>query len=145
MGLKKLYREIARRIHPDLAEGEAERARRNKLMSDANNAYEEGDEELLRAILYEWKNSPESVKGDGVGADLVRIIRKVAQIQERLKNLESEIIEIESSDLFQLKTKVEEAQRKGKDLLQEMAEAIEREILHARIKLDKLKDKEASL
>jgi hypothetical protein len=47
-------------------------------MAEANRAYEEGDEERLRVILQEWEGSPESVKGDGPGAELVRVIRKIA-------------------------------------------------------------------
>ena len=81
--LKRLYREIAKRIHPDLATDEKDRARRHKLMAEANRAYEEGDEARLQAILREWELSPESVKGDGAGAELVRVIRKIAQIEQR--------------------------------------------------------------
>mgnify|MGYP003413194922 CR=1 FL=1 len=31
-------------------------------------AYRAGDEEALRALLFEWKSSPESVEAGGVGA-----------------------------------------------------------------------------
>jgi hypothetical protein len=46
--LKDLYREVARRIHPDLATDEADRARRQRFMAQANRAYEEGNEARLR-------------------------------------------------------------------------------------------------
>jgi DnaJ-class molecular chaperone len=49
--LKRLYREIAKRIHPDLATDDAERAKRNQLMAEVNRAYADGDEARLRAIL----------------------------------------------------------------------------------------------
>src|SRR5487761_480709 len=38
--LKSLYRGVARRIHPDLAVDEVDRAKRQKLMAEANRAYE---------------------------------------------------------------------------------------------------------
>ncbi len=79
--LKKLYREVAKRIHPDLATDESERKRRHELMAEANRAYEEGDAARLEAILRDWESSPESVKGEGPGAELVRVIRKIAQIE----------------------------------------------------------------
>ncbi len=129
--LKKFYREVAKHIHPDLAIDEKERARRQQLMADANRAYEEGDEAKLRAILAEWENSPESVEGEGTAAELVRIIRKIAQVEERLHVIETGIDQLEESDLFQLKTKVEIAENKGQDLLVEMASRVKAEIASA--------------
>src|SRR4029450_8616970 len=40
---KRLFRQLARRIHPDLAADAAERERRTNLMVAANDAYEQGD------------------------------------------------------------------------------------------------------
>jgi multidrug efflux pump subunit AcrA (membrane-fusion protein) len=126
--LKKLYREVAKCIHPDLATDEKERTRRQHLMADANCAYEEGDEDKLRAILAEWETSPESVKGDGTAAELVRAIRKIAQVEKRLRIIEMEIAQLEESDHFQLKIKVEMAENEGRDLLVEMALRVNEEI-----------------
>jgi DnaJ-domain-containing protein 1 len=39
--LKKLYREVAKQVHPDLATDEADRARQRELMAAANQAYTE--------------------------------------------------------------------------------------------------------
>ena len=36
--LKRLYREIAKRVHPDLATDDDERAKRNKVMAEVNRA-----------------------------------------------------------------------------------------------------------
>lgn len=129
--LKKLYREVAKHIHPDLAIDEKERTRRQQLMADANRAYEEGDEAKLRAILEEWESSPESVKGDGTAAELIRVIRKIAQVEKRLRVIETEIAHLEESDLYQLKTKVETAENEGRDLLTEMSSQIKEKITSA--------------
>jgi len=130
-GLKKLYREVAKRIHPDLATDEEERARRQQLMAEANQAYEEGDEERLKDILREWESSPESVKGEGIGTDLVRIIRKIAQVEERFRTIEIEITQLKGSDLCKLKTKVEEAEKEKRNLLIEMANQLDKQIADA--------------
>lgn len=134
--LKKLYREVAKRIHPDLAENDAERLKREELMVKANLAYQEGDVEKLRAILNEWEDSPESVKGEGAGADLVRIIRKISHVEVRLRAIELEITKMRESELYQLKTKVEAAEDEGRDLLSEMASKVEDEINEAHARLD---------
>jgi DnaJ-domain-containing protein 1 len=69
---------VAKRIHPDLATDSEDRLRRQILMAEANRAFEEGDEDRLRRILHEYEASPDAVKGDGAGADLIRAIRKIA-------------------------------------------------------------------
>jgi len=101
--LKKLYRDVAKRIHPDLAIDEKERARRQQLMADANCAYEEGDEAKLWAILAEWESSPEAFEGEGTAEELIRVIRKIAQVEKRLRVIETEIAQLEKSELYQLK------------------------------------------
>lgn len=133
--LKKLYREVAKRIHPDLATDEAERARRQKLMAEANSAYEEGDEAKLRAILDERATSPESVQGEGLGADLIRIIRKIAQVEKRLPVIEAGMAQLKASDLYHLKATVEEAESQGRDPLGEMASQVAQQIAAARNRL----------
>lgn len=111
--LKKLFREVAKCIHPDLATNDDERVRREKLMAEVNLAYENGDEAKLRSILEDWESSPDTVEGEGVGAELIRVIRKIAQIQKRLTNIDAEIRHFNVSDLLQLKVKADEAGNNG--------------------------------
>ncbi|MGB7283921.1 MAG: hypothetical protein WBE13_16765, partial [Candidatus Acidiferrum sp.] len=86
--LKSLYREVARRVHPDLASNSDDRTIRQTLMAQANHAYETGDEARLRAILDEYDSSPDSVVGEGIAAELVRVIRKIAQVKRRLVEID---------------------------------------------------------
>jgi DnaJ-domain-containing protein 1 len=137
--LKKLYRDLAKQIHPDLATDEADRARRQDLMAAANQAYENADEDQLREILHQWQNSPESVKGDGIGAELIRLLRQISQSRERLKSIDKEIKAIEQTKLYQLKIQTIEAERAGKDLLTEMALQLDEQISNTQRKLEKLK------
>ncbi len=139
--LKKLFREAAKAMHPDLAENEEDSARRHRFMSEANRAYEEGDENRLRAILDEWQASPDAVKGKGVGADLVRTIRKIARLHDRLRAIEIEIRETTESELFNLKTKVEDAESNGRDLLEEMVTRLDRDIADASERMTALQRK----
>lgn len=133
--LKRLYREVAKRIHPDLTTDENERQRRHEMMSEANRAYEKGDEARLEAILREWESSPESVKGEGPGAELVRVIRKIAQIGDRLKAIDAGIARLEASDLYTLRGQADQAKEKGRDLLAEMAARLDQQVADARERL----------
>jgi DnaJ-domain-containing protein 1 len=137
--IKKLYREVAKRIHPDLTTNPAEKARRQELMVEANQAYEAGDMEGLRAILYKWESNPESVKGEGVAADLVRVIRKLAQCRERLREIKQEMESVQETELHSLKYQAELAKEDGQDLLAVMAQELDEQIKEAQIKLQEIK------
>lgn len=55
---RKLYRELARKAHPDLARDEKERQRREEFITRVNAAYGRGDEALLRELSEEWAAGP---------------------------------------------------------------------------------------
>jgi DnaJ-domain-containing protein 1 len=137
--LKKLYREVAKRIHPDLTTDPVEKARRQKLMIAANQAYEAGDIEELKAILFRWESNPELVKGEGVGADLIRVIRKISQCRERLCAIKQEIEVVKETELYDLKYQSDLAKQDGQDLLADMAQELDEHIKKAQIKLQEIK------
>ncbi|MFQ5754042.1 MAG: hypothetical protein ACE5HI_18800 [bacterium] len=88
--------------------------------------------------MYEWENRPESVKGEGAAIEIVRVIHKIAQVEERLLNIENEIAQMKESEIYELKTKVEEAENERRDLLAEMASQLHEKIVVARERLDKI-------
>ncbi|MEU5434096.1 hypothetical protein AB0G73_12060 [Streptomyces sp. NPDC020719] len=55
---RRLYRELARKAHPDLAQEDGERARRDEFIARVNAAYGRGDEALLRELSEEWAAGP---------------------------------------------------------------------------------------
>ena len=130
--LKSLYRELAKRVHPDLAIDEADRKQRGRLMTEANRAYQNGDAEALRRIFQEYESSPDSVRGTGVVADLVRVLRQLKQVRNRLAQIEEEIASLGESEIAILQAKAEDAGRKGRDLLAEMAANVQGRINSAR-------------
>ncbi len=136
--LRKLYRELAKRIHPDLAADDEDRARRTEMMAAANRAYEDGDTERLKSILSEWETSPEAVVGEDVAARLDRVTRKIERARQRLDAIRVEMIELSQSDLYRLKRKVEQAAEADRDLFQEMAARIREDIKEARKRLAQL-------
>jgi hypothetical protein len=134
--VRKLFRDVAKAIHPDLAEDDHARDRRHALMIEANRAYALGDEERLRSILEAWKNSPESVAGADAEAMRLRLVRRIAQIEEQLEACAGELADIKASSLWHLKAMVDEAAAAGRNLIADMVRRLERDILVAQNRLD---------
>ena len=122
--LRKLYRKAAKLIHPDQTLNADEKQKRHELMAELNAAYARGDEERIRAILREWQASPESVQGDGPGAELIRVIRTIAQVEKRLKAIAVEIEQLRAGELFKLKQSVDDALATGRELLKDLADRL---------------------
>jgi len=141
--LKKLYRQAAMRIHPDLCSDPQDAPHRERVMAEVNDAYDAGDEARLRRILEDWDARPESVTGDGPGAKLIRLIRKIAQVKVRLAALDSELKAFRESELAQLKAQADRAAAEGQDLLADMGKNLKRQIREAKVRLSELRHKSA--
>ena len=136
---KKAYHKLARMIHPDLALDNDERERRHGLMAKLNDAYSAGDQNLLNKLVEEYRDSPDLVKGDTVGDELVRVIRQIAQVKARLKGLSQEKLSLELSELFVLQKKVSTEMLEGRNLLKQMAERTKTHIKKAERRLSNLR------
>ncbi len=133
--LKKLYREVARKFHPDLADDDSARLHCHQLMIEANRAYEAGAHETLAAIL-EAGQANESLAGNS--PELIWLTRRVAETKEQVSKLEMEIAAITSSELYRLKLRVENADALGVDLFMDLLAQVERQIRKARNRLEAL-------
>jgi hypothetical protein len=118
--LKRLFRDAAKRVHPDTASDDADRARRERLMKEVNAAYAAGDEDALRRILAGLDSSPDAVQGSGTGADLVRVLRQLRLVKDRLIAITIELAALAETDIALLKTKSDTAASQGLDLLAQM-------------------------
>jgi hypothetical protein len=134
--LKSLYRQAAKELHPDLTTDDEEKQRRMRAMSGLNKAYEECDAKRIRQILDEWHSSPEHVQGDATAAQLVRVIREIAQVRKRLDAIAVEIKELAQTELSRLMKQVREAATHGQDLLAQMAQQLDDRIGQAKTRLD---------
>lgn len=136
--LKALYREVAKTIHPDLARDDEEKFRRQELMAVANLAYQEGDRQRLQKILQEWQMGPETAKGVDIGAELIRLIRRIAQTRLNVQELIERIEDLRLSDIYRFRHRVDEGLTEGIDYLAEMAATVDLDIVKARKRLAKL-------
>lgn len=134
--VRSLFREVAKTIHPDLARDDLTREQRHALMVEANRAYALGDEDRLRWILGAWERSPEAVRGDDPEATRLRLVRRIAQIEEQLTACAGDLAAMHGSALWQLKAMVDDAAARGKDLVADMVRRLNRDIMAARNRLD---------
>ena len=134
---KRLFRQLARLIHPDLAGDAQERERRTNLMVAANDAYEQGDVAALERLLEDWHASPEAVTGSGAAAELERTLRRIAQVEAGMKKIDEELAELEASAMGWLRRRVDKAAREGWDLLAHMVRELDRQISEAELELER--------
>jgi len=129
--LRKLYRRLAQKIHPDRAADDDDRAWRTQLMSEANRAYRAGDEAALREIFALWQ---EGGSREPAGDDDA-LAAQVGRLQRRVGEIAGELNRLFGSKLYELLTAAGIARRAGRDLLQEMADRLDADIASVRIAL----------
>ena len=133
--LKKMFRDVAKSIHPDLAVAGPEWNRRHSLMAEANRAYAERDADRLRLILHAWQNDPDSIADDEPNATP----RRIALLEQELVVIAAEFVELRKSAIYRLKTKIESTRVEGWDLFAEMRLQVKSEVGRAKARFMKLR------
>ena len=140
--IKRLYRQLARRFHPDLASDNAERAYRTQKMAAINDAYAARSLTELETLAKE----PDRFIGTGAArsgqtdAQLIQALQsELGRIQHRLRVIKDELRNVHQRPSVQLSLEVRVARRQGRDLLGEMAAELEQKIARKTIERDMLK------
>ena len=135
-GLKSMFRNLAKAIHPDLATDDAARSHRHQLMAEANRAYAERDEDRLRLILRAWQGHPATAAASrGPDGDHQRLQRRVADAEARLTAIDLEFEDLRTSAIGRLQQRIDDARRQGWDLFAEMVSEMRREVTRAAARL----------
>lgn len=134
--LKKCFRQLAQKIHPDRARDEADRAWRTQLMSEANRAYRAGDMAALEEVLAIWREGAHGAPPAPTGATTTPLAAQVARIRRRIAAIAAELDRLYGSKLYELFAAARVATRQGRDLLVEMAQRLDAQIAAARATLD---------
>jgi hypothetical protein len=135
--LKRLYREVARKFHPDLVQCEIERHHRHQLMVEANHAYQSGAEDRLQELLVAGETL-EVASQTPQSAEMIVLLRRISESRSLLSTIEANIEEILSSELFKLKQRVAVADTVGVNLLDELVSQVDRQIRKANNRLEHL-------
>ncbi|HYY06863.1 MAG TPA: hypothetical protein VE997_09790, partial [Candidatus Limnocylindria bacterium] len=81
--LKRLFREAAKRMHPDLVPGADGRMHAEAFMKRLNEAYRAVDADAIRDLLLQWNASPYAPPAAGAG-ELRGLEAAVARAEQRL-------------------------------------------------------------
>jgi hypothetical protein len=135
--LKKMFRDAAKRIHPDLTTDPEERERRHALMARLNQAYELGDLEQVQAILNDWEviNDWDQLTP---GKKLSRLLKQIGQVRHRFNQIQAELEQLKLSEMFRLKIFVEDSDKQGEDVIADMVADVEEKIENLRTRVKNL-------
>lgn len=134
--LKKLFRQVAQKIHPDRARDEADRAWRTKLMAEANRAYRSGDTATLREVLAVWQEGQPAEALLRTDDNLLE--RQLERLKERLAAIQKELDALYASRLYELYQAERQARRQQRNLLEELATQFDLQIDAAKARLAEL-------
>lgn len=137
--VRKLFRDVAKAIHPDLAEDDATRERRHSLMVEANRAYSLGDEDRLRRILESWQRNPDAIREGDDESSKIRLLRRIEELEEQIAAVTQDLEATKDTPMWKLKTMVDEASARGSDLMRDMVRRLKHDILVARNRLDAIR------
>ena len=128
--LKTLFREVARRIHPDFARDDAQQKHFTLLMTRANQAYSRGDTETLQRLLDDYRevSSPAGKEAD---AEFLRVTRQIRHAERDIAALQAEQETLLASEIGLLQLEAEAAAREHRDLLNELAASLREQIADA--------------
>lgn len=125
LDLRLLFRELAKRIHPDFAFDTLDAHRRTQLMAQANEAYRRNDAGVLQRMLDGYDANGDSFAlynaRPNPAAELARVHALIHRVLEDIAAAENEITTLAQSEMAQLREQTALAALKGRDLLAEMA------------------------
>jgi hypothetical protein len=117
--LRTLFREVAKRIHPDFARDATDALLRTNLMAQANDALRRADAALLQRMLHGHDlPAPAAISNEQALAETLDLLRKS---RDDLAALASELEALSHSEMANLRDRTHLAALSGRDLLAEMA------------------------
>jgi hypothetical protein len=137
--LKSLFRELAKRIHPDFARDAAEGKHFTLLMARANLAYRRGDIEILERLLEDYREVQDAMAsraGEDAAGELRRILRQIQHAQRDMATLEAERQALLTSEIGQMHQESEIAERENRDFLAELTASLREQIVEAQRRLE---------
>jgi len=121
LDLKALFRELAKRIHPDFATDHHDERHRTRLMAQANEALRREDAAALQRMLNGHDPSIDLSNPAAVKAELKRVKKLIREVQQDTASATAEMEALAHSEMAKLRDSTTAAALHGRDLLAELA------------------------
>jgi len=137
LDLKQVYRELAKRTHPDLATDVDDRAIRSQRMVEINALYAQHDLEGLRQLLRLMETARQEPY-ETSEQRLQRLKNERVSFDLAIRHAKVEIAEINRDPLMALKLEAALARSRGRDVLKETAQQMQVRLREAESELQDL-------
>lgn len=143
--LKRLYRQLARRFHPDFAASDADREYCTQLMMEINAAYAVGDMGKLKELMKEPDivHRIENAQTDQQLAEA--LLLEIERCRRRIHEIKGELATLAGNESAVLMRRSEEAAGKGEDFVANVMAQLRRRIHRKMVERDALKVEVESL
>ena len=145
--IKRLYRQLARTYHPDLADSDGERIFRTEKMRAINDAYRAGSMVELLALADELGTRkekievkrPSRVSSQTDNQMLEALEQELARCQRKLRYFDNQLRNLHNRPIVELMVDVKFGKKQGRDVFAEMRKDLERKIARKSVERDMIK------
>jgi hypothetical protein len=116
--IKKLWKQLILKFHPDLVTNPEEKAKREEVMKKINIAYKENDYELLKIL--ESKLYVNHVKETSIE----QLEKSLVEIENMITGLRKQYKELKNSEWYGWKEKIEHAKKKQIDIFADLEKTL---------------------
>ncbi len=132
---KRLYRELARRFHPDLAAGSAERAYMTAIMASINIAYERQDVSALHNLAGELDPTAVAELAAIDNLQIRKLREQLLKIQRRQRKVQQQYRALRQDNVAKLWRKAQQLEAEGKSWWEAVKQDLQTIIAHTRAEL----------
>ncbi|GAA0663324.1 hypothetical protein GCM10010193_13380 [Kitasatospora atroaurantiaca] len=118
---QRIYRDLARRAHPDLSTDPAEQQRRSVFIARVNEAYAHGDTKSLEELAEEWSTAPEAAPAPDAPDRHAWLRQRLEWLTGKIGQLATEQVRLENTAMGEL---LRLAPQEPDRLLEELAEQL---------------------
>jgi len=140
--IKQLYRQLARRFHPDMGVDEADRAYRTQMMMAINAAYTAGDIEKLQLLALEPDAAQhlDFVQTDEQLAEGIEL--EIGRLQRRLEEIIHELGRLDKHHSTRLMRRKKKSEAAGRNFFAELIHELREKIFQKEMDLEWLQSEE---